>query len=91
MIGVDLSGITRNLIEDIVACEAIEKISSNMKLVHVKFNHMLSLDAMRRMKKRKLMTKTSTDEKMTQYKEEEQPSEPEIEVGSTNKMIRESL
>ena len=62
-----------------------------MKLVHVKFNHMLSLDAMRRMKKRKLMTKTSTDEKMTQYKEEEQPSEPEIEVGSTNKMIRESL
>ena len=68
MIGVDLYGITRNLIEDIVACEAIEKISSDMKRVYVKFNHMLSLDAVRRMKKRKLMTKTSTDKKTTQYK-----------------------
>ena len=36
-------------------------MSSNMNPLHMKSNHILSLDAMRRIKRMKIMTKTTTE------------------------------
>ena len=69
IIGVDLSYTTRNFTyKNIVTCEAIKKMSLNMKPLHINLNHILSLNAKRRMKK--IYDKNINEERKIKYEYE---------------------
>ncbi len=90
MIGVDLSGTTKNLTyEDIVTCEMIpEDVFEHQTPTCEAQPHIVS-EYNEDDEEEEDYDKDINGEQATQYEEDEQPSEAEMEIGCTNEMVRE--
>ena len=90
MIRVDLSGTTRGLTyKNIVACEVIKEDVFEHETNTCEAQSHIVFRYNEEDEEEKCDVKDIDEEKPIQYKEEEQPSEPEMEARSTNKMARE--
>ena len=89
MIGVDLSGTTRNLTyEDIVTCKMIPEDFFEHQTPTCEVQPHIVFECNEDDKDEEDYNIDIYGEQATQYEEEEQPSETKMEIGCTNEMIK---